>query len=64
MPSIQNLFEPFYRVPGTPVKDKRSVGLGLSIVKEIVEGHGGTIQIDSKISKGTVATIRFSLSQG
>ena len=45
------IFEQFYRV-----KDKKPVegsGLGLSIVKKIVEMHSGTIEVESEVGKGT-----------
>ncbi len=52
---LDRVFERFYRadssgkIPGT--------GLGMSIVKEIVELHGGHIELDSKVGAGTTVTI-------
>lgn len=49
---IANLFDRFYRVPG---QEKQSgVGLGLSIVKEIVEAHGGEVSVRSEQGKGSI----------
>lgn len=49
---VEHLFEQFYRVPG---QEKRSgIGLGLSIVKEIVTAHGGTVSAESSVGKGSV----------
>ncbi|MCL4245754.1 MAG: ATP-binding protein, partial [Candidatus Dadabacteria bacterium] len=49
---ITNLFDRFYRVPG---QEKQSgVGLGLSIVKEIVEAHGGEVSVRSEQGKGSI----------
>jgi signal transduction histidine kinase len=56
---INNLFDPFYRVSKKVSREKGSVGLGLSIVKEIVEKHCGTITIDSREKKGTEVILRF-----
>ncbi len=54
---ITNLFDRFYRVPG---QEKQSgVGLGLSIVKEIVEAHGGEVNVRSEQGKGSI--FEFSL---
>ncbi|WP_040205808.1 sensor histidine kinase [Neobacillus jeddahensis] len=56
---ITNLFEPFYRIPNIGVREKGSAGLGLAIVKSIVEKHGGTIEIDSKVNSGTEVKLSF-----
>jgi signal transduction histidine kinase/HAMP domain-containing protein len=50
--ALKHLFEKFYRAPG---QDKESgVGLGLSIVKEIVRAHGGDVGVESVVGKGSV----------
>jgi signal transduction histidine kinase len=56
---IAQLFEPLQR--GTTQADKlgRSVGLGLYIVKHIVEAHGGTIAVVSSKEAGTTFTVRL-----
>ncbi|NTU53461.1 MAG: HAMP domain-containing protein [Chlorobiaceae bacterium] len=49
---MEHLFEPFYRVPG---QDSRSgAGLGLSIVRELVEAQGGSVAARSQPGQGSV----------
>ncbi|MDD7793592.1 HAMP domain-containing sensor histidine kinase [Clostridium sp. 'White wine YQ'] len=54
---INNLFEPFYRISKKKSREKGSAGLGLSIVKNIVENHGGSIKINSEVGIGTEVII-------
>ncbi|WP_273226987.1 sensor histidine kinase [Geosporobacter ferrireducens] len=56
---INKIFEPFYRISSNTSKEKGSAGLGLTIVKNIIENHGGTIDIKSKLNEGTVVIIVF-----
>ena len=53
--AIPHLFEKFYRVRETEGK-VAGTGLGLSICKQIVQGHGGRMEIKSKIGVGTSFT--------
>ena len=48
---LEHLFEPFYRVSGQD--GKSGIGLGLPIVKEIVEAHGGKVGAESVSGKGS-----------
>jgi signal transduction histidine kinase len=54
--AMPNLFQKFYRVKGMETK-AAGTGLGLSICKQIVQGHGGRIEVRSKIGEGTTFTV-------
>lgn len=54
---LSKIFELFYR--GSNKSFEKGNGIGLSIVKRIVEIHGGTIEVDSKVFKGSIFTIDF-----
>jgi two-component system sensor histidine kinase VicK len=49
---VQHLFEKYFRAQSN-AKTASGTGLGLSICKKIVEGHRGTIYVESRIDKGT-----------
>ena len=55
----ERLFEKFYRVQNEKTKDISGTGLGLWIVKQIVELMNGTIMVDSMENVGTQVTLQF-----
>ena len=59
--ALPNLFERFYRVDGARSTRGNGSGLGLAIVKWIVEQHGGTVEVESKVGEGTVFTVFLPL---
>lgn len=57
--NLEHIFERFYRVPSSTTLHAKGSGLGLSIVKSIMELHGGTVSIESKLTIGTTVTLTF-----
>lgn len=57
--NLSKIFEPFYRVNKKSSRQQGSAGLGLTIVREIVEKHGGNISVRSKLNEGTEVTINL-----
>ncbi|ABR50812.1 integral membrane sensor signal transduction histidine kinase [Alkaliphilus metalliredigens QYMF] len=56
---IPFIFDAFYRVDGSRSRKIAGSGLGLSIVKSIIERHGGTISVSSENVKGTKISIQL-----
>ena len=46
------IFEKFYRVERSMVRESEGVGLGLAMVKHIAEGHRGGVRVESRLGKG------------
>jgi signal transduction histidine kinase len=61
--AMARLFEPFYRSPLTAGMAEGS-GLGLAVVRSLVELMGGTIRFDSQLGQGTVATVEVPITEG
>jgi signal transduction histidine kinase len=55
---LQRVFQPFYTTK------HRGSGLGLPIVKKIVQAHGGTVEIESEPGRGTAATLTLPAPEG
>lgn len=55
---LPHIFEEFWRSESA-VWSKNGSGVGLFIVKQIMEAHGGSIRVESELGKGTTVTLRF-----
>ncbi|MDR2440424.1 MAG: response regulator [Planctomycetaceae bacterium] len=60
---FDRIFESFEQVDGSTAREYGGTGLGLSITKKLVELHGGTINIDSKLGEGSKFTFTVPLSK-
>jgi two-component system, OmpR family, heavy metal sensor histidine kinase CusS len=53
------IFDRFYRADQARTQSSQGTGLGLAIVKSIMELHGGTVEVQSRVGKGTTVTLHF-----
>ena len=58
----EKIFERFYRLGSELRRETPGVGIGLSIVKHIVEAHGGKVRVDSDVGRGSRFTLELPLS--
>jgi len=56
------IFEDFYQVDGTSTRRYGGIGLGLVLVKEITEAHGGQVTVKSQVGAGTTFTILLPMA--
>jgi two-component system, OmpR family, phosphate regulon sensor histidine kinase PhoR len=54
---LERLFERFYRVDKARSRDRGGTGLGLAIVKHVAQYHGGRVEVQSEVGKGSVFTL-------
>ena len=54
---LGQLFDRFVRASNARTSGRPSAGLGLSVVKAIVELHGGRIMVDSALDRGTTFSV-------
>ncbi len=56
---LDRLFDTFEKLSAQPTGGEKSTGLGLSIVKSIVDAHGGEIEVDSEVGRGTTFIVHL-----
>jgi signal transduction histidine kinase len=57
---LQHIFDRFHR--GSNVAGIEGSGIGLASAREIIESHGGTIEVASEEGQGTTVTVRLPIS--
>lgn len=61
---LRRIFESFYQVDSSLARKVEGCGLGLSIVKFIVDAHKGKVTVESKPGKGSTFTVRLPVGPG
>jgi len=57
---IDKIFDKFYQIDSTSTRPYSGSGLGLAIVKGIIEGHSGTIRVESSLGNGSTFIVTFN----
>jgi two-component system phosphate regulon sensor histidine kinase PhoR len=60
---LGRIFERFYRVDKAHSREVGGTGLGLAIVKHIVESHGGRVEVESSLNRGSVFSFSVPCSE-
>ena len=55
--NLSKIFDAFYQIDAGTTRVHGGAGLGLSIVKQLVDGHGGKIEVTSTLGEGTIFTV-------
>ena len=58
---LVRIFERFYQVDGSATRQYGGMGLGLALVKSIVEAHGGQVMVASQAGRGTTFTVSLPI---
>lgn len=58
---LERIFEKFYRAPSARALEPQGLGLGLSLVRQLVEAHQGRIDIESSVGRGTVFRVTLPI---
>ncbi len=59
---LEHIFNAFEKGSTKPTAGEKSLGLGLAIVKKVVEGHGGSIRVESQVGTGSTFDISLPIA--
>jgi two-component system phosphate regulon sensor histidine kinase PhoR len=59
--ALARIFERFYRVDKGRSREEGGTGLGLAIVKHVAQAHGGQVEVESRIGKGSTFRVKLPL---
>ncbi|WP_319458915.1 SpoIIE family protein phosphatase [Micromonospora sp. RTP1Z1] len=61
---LPHVFERFHRVPGVRSRTHEGTGIGLALVRELVEMHGGAVEVHSRVDEGTTFAVTVPFGHG
>ncbi|HJW92314.1 MAG TPA: HAMP domain-containing sensor histidine kinase [Thermoanaerobaculia bacterium] len=56
---LQRIFDPYFRAQFSDTQTRRGAGLGLTLVQQIVAAHGGRVEVESELGKGSTFRLLF-----
>jgi len=59
---LHRIFERFYRVDKARARQSGGTGLGLAIVRHVAEGHGGVVEVESELARGSTFTVTLPVA--
>jgi signal transduction histidine kinase len=60
---IEELFEPFHQLDGSDIRRYGGMGLGLALVRRIVEAHQARIEVQSEVGRGSTFAFELPLAE-